>query len=163
MLALLRNEFGEDIGSLDPSSLLELREAIDRAKGFHAFGATSREDYVHDPLRAQLIWHLGFWRVRQLREAGGLTPRDILPPGLYKKVCVVVADMCGFSSYVRGTEDGEVVRNNLTAFYSKARYQVINNGGLFYQFVGDEAIGLFGIRTAHLTLAKKRLKPRDAY
>jgi class 3 adenylate cyclase len=33
----------------------------------------------------------------------------------------------------------------LTAFYSKARYQIINSGGMLYQFGGDEVIGLFGI------------------
>jgi adenylate cyclase len=33
----------------------------------------------------------------------------------------------------------------LTSFYSKARYQIINSGGMLHQFAGDEVIGLFGI------------------
>ena len=37
------------------------------------------------------------------------------------------------------------IANSLTAFYSKARYQIINNGGMLYQFAGDEVLGLFGI------------------
>ena len=39
----------------------------------------------------------------------------------------------------------EIVREALTAFYSKARYAVLNTGGMMYQFVGDQVIGLFGI------------------
>jgi class 3 adenylate cyclase len=58
---------------------------------------------------------------------------------------VLLADLCSFSSYIRDTGDAEVVRESLTAFYSKARYQIINNGGMLYQFAGDEVIGLFGI------------------
>jgi class 3 adenylate cyclase len=64
---------------------------------------------------------------------------------LYRNVAVVIADLCSFSSYVRDTRDDEVIRNSLTSFYSKSRHQVINAGGMFYQFVGDEVIGLFGM------------------
>ena len=92
-----------------------------------------------------MLWHFGFWRLKQLRSAGRSSPRDILPPGPYKAVAVLLADLCSFSSYVRDTSDAEVVRESLTAFYSKARYQIINNGGMLYQFAGDEVIGLFGI------------------
>lgn len=53
--------------------------------------------------------------------------------------------MCSFSSYMRDTSDSEIVRESLTAFYSKARYQIINSGGMLYQFVGDQVIGLFGV------------------
>jgi len=56
-----------------------------------------------------------------------------------------MADLCAFSSYVRDTDDDEVIRDNLTAFYAKARSQVQDDGGMLYQFVGDEVIGLFGI------------------
>src|SRR5262249_55803019 len=31
------------------------------------------------------------------------------------------------------------------SFYSKARYAVINNGGMVYQFMEDEVVALFGI------------------
>src|SRR5208337_565310 len=30
-------------------------------------------------------------------------------------------------------------------YYSKARYEILNTGGMMYQFVGDEVIGLYGI------------------
>ena len=32
----------------------------------------------------------------------------------------------------------------LTAFYSQSRHAVHEYGGMFYQFVGDEVVGLFG-------------------
>ena len=68
-----------------------------------------------------------------------------MPPGLYQKVVVVLADLSSYSSYVRDTRNNEVVRYCLTSFYSKARYAVINTGGMLYQFVGDEVSGLFGV------------------
>ena len=71
--------------------------------------------------------------------------REILSPGHYQDVVVLVADMCSFSSFVRDTPKGNVIRENLTSFYSKARYQILNNGGVHYQFVGDEVIGIFGL------------------
>jgi adenylate cyclase len=80
-----------------------------------------------------------------LREQHGFTPYSFLEPGTYEGVAVLLADLCSFSSYVRDTPGPEVIRDSLTAFYSKARYQIINNGGMLYQFVGDEVIGLFGI------------------
>ena len=145
LLNLLKDQFGISLRNLDPDSLLELRDAIDRAKGSYAFGNDPTSSYIHHPLHAQLIWHLGFWRVKNLRERHNCEPRDILAPALYRKVIVVVADMCGFSGYVRATEDEQIIRDNLTAFYSKARYQITNSGGLLVQFVGDEVIAVFGI------------------
>jgi class 3 adenylate cyclase len=144
-LAMLAKVFGLRFDNLSPDKLLDIRQAIDRAKGFHAFGGPSLEEYRHDPLRAELVWHFGFWRLRQLREAHGVAPREVFPPGLYRGVAVLLADLCSFSSYVRDTREDEVIRHCLTSFYSKAHYQIINQGGMFYQFVGDEVIGLFGI------------------
>jgi class 3 adenylate cyclase len=83
--------------------------------------------------------------LRQLREAQGLRPREILPPGLYRGVAVLVADLCSFTGYVHDTRDDEVIRDCLTSFYSKARYQILNSGGMVHQFVGDEVFALFGI------------------
>jgi class 3 adenylate cyclase len=143
--SLLSERFGVDVPEFSTESLLDVRQAIDRAKGFHAFGGASVSAYEHDPLNADLLWHFGFWRLKQLRSTGRRTPRDILPPGAYQGVAVLLADLCSFSSYVRDTVDAEIVRESLTAFYSKARYQIINNGGMLYQFAGDEVIGLFGI------------------
>ena len=61
---------------------------------------------------------------------------------------IVNADLTSFSSYVRDTRDDHVVRDCLTSFYSKSRYQVINAGGMLYQFIGDAVIGLFGVPEA---------------
>ncbi|MDQ2942432.1 MAG: adenylate/guanylate cyclase domain-containing protein [Candidatus Dormibacteraeota bacterium] len=148
LLAKIRECFRADYQTITTEHLLDLREAIDRAKGYYAFSGTSFEEYKNDPLRAQLLWHFGFWRLRQLRESGRPTPRDILPPGNYRGVAVVLADLCSFSSFVRDTPDSEIVRECLTSFYSKTRYQIINNGGMLYQFVGDEVIGFFGLPEA---------------
>ena len=144
-LSLLAERFGVGVSEITAENLLDVRQAIDRAKGFHAFGGASFSGYEHDPLKADLLWHFGFWRLQQLRGTGRETPRDILPPGGYPGVAVLIADLCSFSSYVRDTVDTEIVRESLTAFYSKARYQIINNGGMLYQFAGDEVVGLFGI------------------
>jgi adenylate cyclase len=143
--ALLAERFGVTIAHITPAALLDVRQAIDRAKGFHAFGGPSLDEYEHEPLKAELLWHFGFWRLQHLRSAGRRTPGDILPPGSYRGVAVLLADLCSFSSYVRDTADHDIVRESLTSFYSKARYQIINSGGMLYQFVGDEVIGLFGI------------------
>ena len=145
LLALLAKRFNVSSPAMTTDNLLEVRQAIDRAKGFHAFGGSSFAEYEHDPLKADLLWHFGFWRIQQLRSRGRSTPRDILPPGPYQAVAVLIADLCSFSTYVRDTSDAEIVRESLTAFYSKARYQIINNGGMLYQFAGDEVLGLFGI------------------
>jgi class 3 adenylate cyclase len=146
----------EEVQALSPEDLLDVRHAIDEAKGFHAFGG-AREDYEHDPLKSELLWHFGFWHLRELREKRGLAPREILPPGHYKNVSVVLGDLCGFSSYVRDTPDPAIARDCLTAFYSKARYQIINCGGMLYQFVGDEVVGLFGLHCDAATAARQAL------
>ena len=38
-----------------------------------------------------------------------------------------------------------VIRSSLTTFYSKSRYQIINQGGMLYQFLGDGVIAFFGV------------------
>jgi class 3 adenylate cyclase len=145
LLALLRDQFHIDVPSVDREYLLDVRQAIEQAKARHAFGDTAPGAQVLDPLKAELLWHFGFWRLRQLREAKKLSPTEILPPGMYPGVVVLMADLCSFSSYVRDTREDAVIRHCLTSFYSKARYRILNSGGMFYQFVGDEVIGLFGI------------------
>jgi adenylate cyclase len=107
----------------------------------YAFG----DGFQNEPLQATLLWHLAFWHVRRLREAGRPAPRSILPPGLYHDVVVLMADFCSYSSYVRDTRDEAVSRRSLTSFASKTRYRIINDGGMLYQFLGDSVIGLFGI------------------
>ena len=139
--------FGVDVRSFKAPDLMQARMAIDHAKGRYAFNRVDA-DYEHSPLHAQLLWHFAYWRVRQLQETRGADARRMLPPGEYRNVAVVLADLCSFSSYMRDTNDPRLVRDSLTAFYSRARYQIINNGGMLYQFVGDEVIGLFGIPDA---------------
>ena len=160
--ALLRELFQTSFRSITAENLVDLRQAIDRAKGFIAFGGNSFDTYEHDPLKAQLLWHFGFWRLRQLRERHGYSPRDFLSPGTYEGVAVLLSDLCSFSSYVRDTPGSEIIRDSLTAFYSKARYQIINNGGMLYQFVGDEVIGLFGIPEADEGFLLKTLATAEA-
>ena len=138
---LLAELFAVRLASLSADRLLDAREAIDRAKGAYAFGA----ERTDDALERSLLWHFGFWRLRNLRERRGLGKRDIIPPGTYHDVAVLFADICSFSSYVRDTLDESVIRASLTAFYAKARYQIINSGGPLYQFLGDGVIGLFGL------------------
>jgi adenylate cyclase len=145
LFKVLHDRFGAEIRSISEDGLLDARAAVDRAKGYHAFGGTSLVGHDNDPIQAELLWHFGFWRLRGLRGDGARPSRDFFPPGLYKNVVVVLADLCSFSSYVRDTRDDAIVRHCLTSFYSKARYQVINNGGMLYAFVGDQAIGLFGL------------------
>jgi class 3 adenylate cyclase len=141
---LVCRRFGVSLGSLEEHDRLELRSAVDRAKWRHAFG----DDFSADALESTLLWHFGFWRLRQLREAGRKTPRDILPPALYPNVVVVTADLSGYTRFVRDTRDDDVVRRSLTAFASRARYQIINAGGMLYQFLGDSVIAIFGIPDA---------------
>jgi len=145
LLGMLRERFGVEVEAITAENLLDVRQTIDQAKGFHAFGGESLAEYEHDPLNAALTWHFGFWRLRQLREPKQKTPREIFPPGTYRGVVVLFCDLCSFSSYVRDTPDNEIIRESLTSFYSKARYQIINSGGMLYQFVGDEVIAFYGI------------------
>jgi serine/threonine protein kinase/class 3 adenylate cyclase len=145
LLAMLRERFGVRIGSITEENLLDVRQGIDRAKGFYAFGASSFAGYHHDPLREQLMWHFGFWRLCQLRESHGLSPRQVLTPGVYRGVAVLIANLCGFSGYYRDSRSPDIIADSLTSFYSKARYQILNHGGMIYQLAGDQVIGLFGI------------------
>lgn len=139
---LINSHFDTKLDSVSSEdAVIELRTALTRAKGQYAFGS----DWTGSELETHLLWHFGFWRLKQLREKNGLISRAILPPGMYREVAVLIADLCSFSSYVRDTPDDAVVRHALTSFYSKARYEVLNTGGMLYQFVGDEVIALYGI------------------
>jgi class 3 adenylate cyclase len=141
----IANHFGVTVPVPSPETLAGIAHQMEQARGFHAFGGDDLAHYTNDPLRSELLWHFGLWRLRELREVEGRLPEDILPQALYRGVAIIMADLCAFSSYVRDTSDEEVIRDNLTAFYSKTRTQIQNDGGMFYQFVGDEVIGLFGI------------------
>jgi len=144
LLRLLGGRFGIALDALGEDDLLALRNAVDHVKGVHAFG----EGFQNDPLQAALLWHLAFWRVRRLREAGRSLPRSILPPGLCRDVVVVMADLCSYSSYVRDTRDDAVSRRALTSFTSMTRHRIVNDSGMLYQFLGDSVVGLFGVPEA---------------
>lgn len=143
LLALIRKYFDVEIESLSPNQILELRLAIDRAKGTYAFGAA----YNNDPLDSSLLWQFGYWRLRDLFEAAHSIKRSILLPANYPAVVVIFADLSGFSGYVRETPRARTIQDCLGAFCAKARYQIINDGGMLCQFLGDGVIALFGIPT----------------
>src|SRR5262249_52307665 len=107
LLSLLHSQFGLSIDRLTEIAPTDLHAAIDRAKGVEAFG----ESFVNDPLQDALLWHFGSWVLQRVREESGAGARAVLPPGLYKNVVAVFADLSSFSSYVRDTRDGQVVRH----------------------------------------------------
>lgn len=141
----LRHRFGTSIDSLSESHLTQVRRAVDRAKAFHAFGSGRYEDFAYEPLHAQILWHLGFWRARQISDRHGLGAEEILRPGIYSRVVVLIADLCGFTSFVRDTSDPTIIASALTAFYSRARYEILNAGGMFLRFSEDKVTGVFGV------------------
>lgn len=153
LLSRISKIFDVSINAFSETDISALRSAMDKAKGVYAFG----DEWANDSLQLSLLWHFGFWRLKQLRERGFVS-REIIKPGLYKNVVIVMADFCSFSSYVRDTRDDEVVRYCLTSFYSKARYEILNNGGMMYQFVGDQVIGLFGFPTQTSDYLKEALE-----
>jgi len=141
LLSMLQETFGVEVECICEADIADLRRAIDTAEGRHAFEDT----WSGDNLQSTLTWHYGFWELKRLRENYGLTPTTMLPPGNYPRVVTVMADLCGFSSYVKETKEDGVIRHCLTTFYSKARSAILNTGGMMYQFVGDEVIGLYGL------------------
>jgi class 3 adenylate cyclase len=153
LIELIHECFGIQIAAVSVEALRELRFAIDDAKWRYAFGG----EWPDSPLKSSLLWHFGFWRLMQLHRSWGLAPDQILPPGRYRAVVVLLADLSSFSSYVRDTHDEEVVRTALTTFYSNSRYAIMNAGGMMYQFVGDEVVALFGIPVRDDTYARRAL------
>ena len=141
LAALIRERFGIRIDTIDEHTVNDLRTALDDAIGRYAFG----DAYTNDPLQSALLWHFGFWRLRELRDTHGLAASTIMPPGSYTGVAVLVADLCSFSSYMRDTADDAVIRRVLTSFYLKARNQVLDTGGVIYQFQGDAVLALYGL------------------
>jgi len=82
--------------------------------------------------------------LKRLHERERLGPTDIWRPGNYLDIAIVMGDISSFSAYVRDTPDQRMMQQILTAFYSQSRHAVHEYGGMFYQFVGDEVVGLFG-------------------
>lgn len=133
--------FAVTVAGLDAVSLQEVRRAIDRAKWRQVYGEAERDSQ----LMSALLWHFGPWTLDQLRRDRGLGAAEVLRPGTYHDVCVLMADLSGFSGYVRDTVDERVVRDALTGFYSNARFAIHAAGGMVYQFIGDSVVGLFGL------------------
>jgi class 3 adenylate cyclase len=151
----VRERFGVELsGMMLDQHAEELRAAIDKAKWRSAFG----QRWEGSTLQASLLWHFGFWRLRQLHTDRGLEPAQVLPPGRYQNVAIVLADLCAYSSYVRDTRESEVVRDALTTFYSNARFAVLNSGGMLVGFVGDEVVGRFGAPERHEGYVERALE-----
>ncbi|MBS0661417.1 MAG: hypothetical protein JSR82_24655 [Verrucomicrobia bacterium] len=133
--------YGVTLHEPAPETMHEFRSMLDRAKGRQAFG----DGWVGSDFQSMLVWQFGHHQLRQLLQAGA-GEEEVLAPGLYRNVVAMLVDLCSFSAYVRDTRDDEVIRHCLSAFYAKSRYAILNAGGMLLQFVGDEVIGLFGLR-----------------
>jgi adenylate cyclase len=141
LLARIRKTFGVDIRTVSRASLLDVRAAIEQAQWHTAFEGK----FAGDPVTTTLLWHFSPWELARLYRERQFAPGDLLQPRVYDGAIVVMADLCSFSSYVRDTRDSAVIRRRLTEYYSLARYAVLNAGGMLYQFVGDEVVGVFGL------------------
>jgi class 3 adenylate cyclase len=129
------------VPSLGEADFQDIRDAIVRAQWRYAFGEKAEASMV---LAHTLLWHFSPWRLQRIHREFGVDPDQILRPGIYRNLVIVMADLSGFSSYVRDTRDEAVVRQAMTAYYSQARQAVLDSGGMMDQFVGDETIGIFG-------------------
>jgi len=138
---LFKDRFDVDIDDSNEDGLLDVRVAIDQAKWLYAYG----EEYADSPFGQALLWHFSSWYLQRLCRSKNFRPRDVLASRVYPGVVIIMADLCSFSSYVRDSRDDDVARLCLATFYSKARHAIHNAGGMLYQFVGDEVVGLFGL------------------
>jgi len=140
-LRRIRETFGTEITAISRASLLDVRTAIELAQWRLAYDGK----YTGDVRTTTLLWHFSPWELARLHREEGLGPDDLLQPRVYDEAVVVMADLCSFSSYVRDTRDSTMIHRRLTEYYSLARYAVLNEGGMLYQFVGDEVVGVFGL------------------
>lgn len=139
LLARVESGFDLTLDGFSGGSLRLIRDAVMRSEWQAAFGAAADERMM-----PTLLWHFSPWTLARLRREHQLGPDDIMRPGAYRDIIIVVADLCAFSSYVRDTRDDALVRLALTSFYSQARQAVVDAGGMLDKFVGDEVIGVFG-------------------
>lgn len=138
---MINKFFCVHIKNISEKELLTVRTAIDEAKWKFTYG----EDNESRQQLPQLMWHFGTWDLRRFYQEYNYRPEEVLKPGMYEHVAILMADLSGFSSYVRNTPDQSISRDSLSKFYSAARYAIHNSGGMLYQFVGDEVVGIFGI------------------
>lgn len=153
-LQRIREAFGTEITAISRASLLDVRSAIEQAQWRLAYGGK----FLGDVRTTTLLWHFSPWELARLHRDEGLGPDDLLQPRVYDEVVVVMADMCSFSSYVRDTRDPAMIHRRLTEYYSLARYAVLNEGGMLYQFVGDEVVGVFGLYGSTATATAQALR-----
>jgi class 3 adenylate cyclase len=139
LLGDVASHFGIEIGSLVEANIIPLHRSILQANWRRVFA----EEY-NEILASALLWHFSPWTLKRLREQSQLGPADIWRPGTYADVAIVMGDICSFSAYVHDTPDEHIVHEVVTAFYSRSRHAVHECGGMLYQFVGDEVVGLFG-------------------
>jgi class 3 adenylate cyclase len=138
---LILQHFGLESKRFEGEDLLALRSAVARLKGEFAYG----ESFSGSEAQLMLLWHLGCWTIRRLKQEHNLPVESMMQKGLYQDTAVLIADLSGFSSYVRDSPDDSVVQNALTSFYTKTRREVIDRGGMISQFVGDAVIAVFGV------------------
>jgi adenylate cyclase len=153
-LRRVRETFGAEITAISRAGLLDVRAAIEQAQWQLAYEGK----FAGDVRTTTLLWHFSPWELARLHREEGLTPNDLLQPRLYDEAIVVMADMCSFSSYVRDTRDPAMIHRRLTEYYSLARYAVLNEGGMLYQFVGDEVVGVFGLYGSAATATAQALR-----
>lgn len=146
--------FGAEITAISRAGLLDVRSAIEQAQWRLAYEGK----FATDMRATTLLWHFSPWELARLHREEGLTPDDLLQPRIYDDAIVVMADMCSFSSYVRDTRDPAMIHRRLTEYYSLARYAVLNEGGMLYQFVGDEVVGVFGLYGSAATATAQALR-----
>lgn len=139
--ALVQSSLRVTLPPLTSTGLQRFRATVDVAKGKHAFGDT----YQGDALDDFLLWALPYWQLQEFYAAAGKNKTEILNAETYSEVTVVFADLSGFSSYMRDTPDPNTISECLSAFCAKSRYQILNDGGFVYQFLGDAVIGIFGL------------------
>ncbi len=132
--------FGVEVPDISMEHAAELTRLLHEAQGKWAFG----DGWRGDGRQSKLLWHLGFWKIHELRRRsadGALGLR----PGKLENVVTLVADVVGFTGYVRDTPSAQAVRDAVMTYYAKARHEILNAGGNLYQFQGDRVIGLFGV------------------
>ena len=153
-LRRIREAFGAEISGISRAGLLDVRSAIEQAQWKTAYA----DKFPGHVRTTTLLWHFSPWELARLHREEGLGPDDLLQPKVYDDVIVVMADMCSFSSYVRDTRDPAMIHRRLTEYYSLARYAILNEGGMLYQFVGDEVVGVFGLYGSPATATAQALR-----
>jgi class 3 adenylate cyclase len=138
--SILRH-FKIELKQFERENLLALRSAVEKIKGTFAYG----DGFTGSAAQLILMWHLGCWTIRRVQQEAKLPVEAMMRKGLYRDTAILIADLSGFSGYVRDSPEDSVVQNALASFYTKTRREVINYGSMISQFVGDSVIAVFGV------------------